>query len=65
MEASSEPQLNEKAVAIVKRISDKLSGMDFGNREPISVGEQVDKLIVQATDHENLAQCFAGWVAVW
>lgn len=58
--------LNKKAVAIVNRVRDKLTGRDFPNREePLDVANQVDLLIAQATNHENLCQCFIGWCPFW
>jgi FKBP12-rapamycin complex-associated protein len=58
--------LNKKAVAIVNRVRDKLTGRDFLNQEePLDVAKQVDLLIAQATNHENLSQCFIGWCPFW
>lgn len=46
-EGSSAPQeaLNEKAVNVIRRVQDKLAGLDFGNNEPYDVNKQVDLLI--------------------
>ena len=65
--ASSKPQetLNKKALAVVTRVKEKLTGRDFGNEEPFSVQEQVKLLILQATSHENLCQCYIGWCPFW
>ena len=57
-------QLNEKAVAVLKIISRKLSGRDFGS-SVLEVSQQVDMLIRQATSHENLCQCYVGWCPFW
>lgn len=58
--------LNKKAVAIVNRVRDKLTGRDFPNQdEPLDVPKQVDLLIAQATNHENLCQCYIGWCPFW
>jgi serine/threonine-protein kinase mTOR len=57
--------LNEKAVAVIRRVQDKLTGLDFGNDQPLAVAEQVERLIRQATSHENLCQCFIGWCPFW
>jgi len=32
---------------------------------PLTVGQQVDKLIAAATSHENLCQCYIGWCPFW
>lgn len=54
--------LNKKAVAIVARVKDKLTGFDFPTRrEGVDVATQVDLLTKQATSHENLCQCYIGW----
>ncbi|XP_015759867.1 PREDICTED: serine/threonine-protein kinase mTOR-like [Acropora digitifera] len=53
--------LNKKAVAIVNRVRDKLTGRDFASHSNLDVTTQVDLLIKQATSHENLCQCYIGW----
>jgi len=61
-----EPEaLNTKALAIVNRVRDKLTGRDFATDEPIDVPKQVELLIQQATSHENLCQCYIGWCPFW
>ncbi|GAB4815427.1 hypothetical protein N2152v2_002473, partial [Parachlorella kessleri] len=64
--------LNERAVAVMKRMSDKLTGRDFspadglpGSSEPDSVPQQVQRLISQATSDENLCQSYIGWCPFW
>lgn len=63
--------LNERAVAVMERMSDKLTGRDFAveghvsDKHTDSVASQVQKLIVQATCHENLCQAYIGWCAFW
>ena len=62
---AKEEELNEKAVKVIQRVQDKLSGTDFpgpdGFVEQISVEEQVELLIAQASSSENLCQLFIGW----
>jgi serine/threonine-protein kinase mTOR len=53
--------LNEKAVNIINRISNKLTGKDFSPKETLSVPLQVNRLIKQATHPENLASAYIGW----
>lgn len=57
--------LNERAVAVMKRMSDKLTGRDFMSDghtgEGDSVQRQVRRLVQQATSHENLCQSYIGW----
>ncbi|TYH37159.1 hypothetical protein ES332_D12G020200v1 [Gossypium tomentosum] len=84
--------LNERAVVVMARMSNKLTGRDFSsscssipacsmqnvvdhstltsgdNREVehgLSVKLQVQKLILQATSHENLCQNYVGWCPFW
>ena len=47
------------------RVRDKLTGRDFGNDVPLGTSTQVNKLILQATSHENLSQCYIGWCPFW
>nr|CAB3264065.1 serine/threonine-protein kinase mTOR-like [Phallusia mammillata] len=56
--------LNKKALTIVKRVRDKLTGCDFSS-EPMDIPSQVELLIAQATSHENLCQCYIGWCPFW
>lgn len=53
--------LNKKALTIITRVRDKLTGRDFSHEETLSVQRQVDLLIQQATNNENLCQCYIGW----
>ncbi|KAK4438010.1 Serine/threonine-protein kinase TOR [Sesamum alatum] len=83
--------LNERAVVVMARMSNKLTGRDFSAcsslpsssiqhsldhstliagdaREAdhgLSVKLQVQKLILQATSHENLCQNYVGWCPFW
>jgi phosphatidylinositol kinase/protein kinase (PI-3 family) len=65
--AAQEEALNEKALKVVRRVQDKLTGTDFADCEerPLDVPDQVQRLIVQATSSENLCQLFIGWCAFW
>eukprot|EP00475_Leptophrys_vorax_P026942 TRINITY_DN3834_c0_g2_i1.p1 TRINITY_DN3834_c0_g2~~TRINITY_DN3834_c0_g2_i1.p1 ORF type:complete len:1031 (-),score=234.09 TRINITY_DN3834_c0_g2_i1:66-3158(-) len=56
--------LNEKALQVVSRVRDKLTGKDFEGEE-LNVEKQVDRLIRQAASSENLAQCWIGWCPFW
>ena len=66
--------LNERAVAVMRRVSDKLHGKDFyssatgdptepapADCETLDVPDQVQRLIEQATDVINLSQAYVGW----
>ena len=56
--------LNEKAVEVITRVQQKLTGTDFSNTR-LTVEEQVNKLIDQATSTENLSQSYFGWCPFW
>ncbi|KAJ3103710.1 phosphatidylinositol kinase- protein kinase tor1 [Phlyctochytrium bullatum] len=57
--------LNSRALSVINRVSNKLTGRDFKNTNPLDVSSQVQKLILQATSLENLCQCYIGWCAFW
>lgn len=67
--AATEEALNEKALKVIRRVQDKLTGTDFhppdDETNPLDVQDQVQRLIVQATSTENLCQLFIGWCAFW
>ena len=58
-------ELNKIAQIVLNRINQKLTGTDFNNSIPLSVEEQIDRLIIQATSNENLAQSYLGWCPFW
>ncbi|XP_028518839.1 serine/threonine-protein kinase mTOR isoform X1 [Exaiptasia diaphana] len=57
--------LNKKALDIITRVRDKLTGRDFAKRNTLEVPSQVELLIKQAVSHENLCQCYIGWCPFW
>eukprot|EP00828_Plagiopyla_frontata_P014353 TRINITY_DN1886_c0_g1_i4.p1 TRINITY_DN1886_c0_g1~~TRINITY_DN1886_c0_g1_i4.p1 ORF type:complete len:612 (-),score=64.26 TRINITY_DN1886_c0_g1_i4:52-1887(-) len=57
--------LNKKAVDVLNRIKKKLIGRDFKENEALGVNDQVNKLILQATSHENICQAYIGWCPFW
>lgn len=66
LDQSAETNLNKRALDIIKRVRDKLTGKDFQHiSELVSVQKQVDLLIQQATSNENLCQCYVGWCPFW
>eukprot|EP01116_Phalansterium_solitarium_P018594 TRINITY_DN4988_c0_g1_i2.p1 TRINITY_DN4988_c0_g1~~TRINITY_DN4988_c0_g1_i2.p1 ORF type:complete len:2361 (-),score=824.80 TRINITY_DN4988_c0_g1_i2:390-7472(-) len=63
--ADSMPEmLNRRALQVINRVSKKLTGRDFGN-ETLGIAEQVQRVIDQATSHENLCECYVGWCPFW
>ncbi|KAJ2945766.1 hypothetical protein O0L34_g608 [Tuta absoluta] len=66
LDQPAETNLNKRALAIVNRVRDKLTGRDFQHiDEVVSVEKQVELLIQQATSNENLCQCYVGWCPFW
>lgn len=61
--SAHEEALNNKALALLRRVEDKLNGTDFG--DPLEVPDQVQRLLTQATSCENLCQLYIGWCAFW
>src|SRR5690554_3334041 len=56
--------INNRAVEVIDRVSKKLTGTDFG-KDTLSIPDQVQRLIEQATSHENLCACWVGWCPFW
>ena len=57
--------LNQIVKIALERVSDKLKGTDFNKKEELKIYEQVQRLIRQATSHENLSQSYLGWCPFW
>lgn len=56
---------NARAIEVLDRVQQKLTGRDFKNNEELDVINQVNKLIVEATKLENLCQHYIGWCSFW
>ncbi|OXB81814.1 UNVERIFIED_CONTAM: hypothetical protein H355_015011 [Colinus virginianus] len=54
---------NSYAVSVWKRVKAKLEGRDVDPSRRMSVAEQVDFVIKEATNLDNLAQLYEGWTA--
>lgn len=52
----TQPGRTMRAVEIMNRVRDKLTGSDFRRDQPVDIPTQVELLIKQATNHENLCQ---------
>lgn len=63
----AEPDLlSATARKVISRVYAKLNGTDFrGGRESLDVEAQVERLLQEATSHENLCQCYVGWCPFW
>lgn len=57
--------VSKKALAIITRVREKLTGRDFPQEENVTIARQVELLIQQATSNENLCQCYIGWCPFW
>jgi FKBP12-rapamycin complex-associated protein len=56
---------NERAVQVLNRVKEKLTGRDFKDNEELTYISQVDKLLIEATKLENLCQHYIGWCSFW
>lgn len=56
---------NERAVQVLNRVKEKLTGHDFKRDEELNYINQVDKLLIEATKLENLCQHYIGWCSFW
>jgi len=56
---------NARALQVLSRVKEKLTGRDFKIHEELGVDEQVDKLINEATNLESLCQHYIGWCSFW
>lgn len=56
---------NARAVEVLDRVQQKLTGRDFKIDEELEVQPQVSKLIGEATKLENLCQHYIGWCSFW
>jgi FKBP12-rapamycin complex-associated protein len=56
---------NERAIQVLNRVKEKLTGRDFKPEEELSYISQVDKLLIEATKLENLCQHYIGWCSFW
>ncbi|KAM6957377.1 serine/threonine-protein kinase SMG1 [Aplochiton taeniatus] len=54
---------NSYAVSVWKRVKAKLEGRDVDPNRRMSVTEQVDCVIKEATNMDNLSQLYEGWTA--
>ena len=52
----TQPGRTIRAVEIMSRVREKLTGSDFHREQPVDIPTQVELLIRQATSHENLCQ---------
>ncbi|KAH7175343.1 armadillo-type protein [Dactylonectria macrodidyma] len=56
---------NARAIEVLDRVNQKLTGRDFKSNEELDVINQVNKLIMEATKLENLCQHYIGWCSFW
>jgi FKBP12-rapamycin complex-associated protein len=68
-EAEAKEVQNARALQVLSRVKEKLTGRDFGNSvgrgDELNVPTQVDRLIKEATNLENLCQHYIGWCSFW
>lgn len=52
---------NAYAMSVLKRVKMKLGGFDISDKREVSIAEQVDYLLKQATSIDNLCNMYEGW----
>ncbi|EEP77729.1 hypothetical protein UREG_02578 [Uncinocarpus reesii 1704] len=57
------PRVPDTPEAVLEFVRNRLRGLLPGESVPLSVGGQVDELIIQATSLKNLAAMYIGWCA--
>ncbi|EAX94604.1 PIKK family atypical protein kinase [Trichomonas vaginalis G3] len=55
----------QSSIEMRNRVNQKLSGMDFDNKVPLTVEQQADMLISLATSRYQLAKMYSGWCPFW
>ncbi|KAI0395542.1 TOR kinase [Xylariaceae sp. FL0594] len=65
MEGDMAEMQNARAIEVLDRVNQKLTGRDFKPKEELEVVQQVNKLIMEATNLENLCQHYIGWCSFW
>jgi len=65
--AQQEPRevQNARALQVLARVKEKLTGRDFKRDVELAIDEQVEKLLSEATNLENLCQHYIGWCSFW
>ncbi|THC91833.1 hypothetical protein EYZ11_008703 [Aspergillus tanneri] len=56
---------NARALQVLARVKEKLTGRDFKPNQELNVSDQVDELLAQATSIENICQHWIGWCSFW
>ena len=56
---------NARAIQVLSRVKEKITGRDFKRDEELSEEDQVEKLLSEATNLENLCQHYIGWCSFW
>ncbi|KAF2457914.1 armadillo-type protein [Lineolata rhizophorae] len=64
-DAEAKEVQNARALQVLARVKEKLTGRDFKHHEELRVEPQVDRLIREATNLENLCQHYIGWCSFW
>jgi FKBP12-rapamycin complex-associated protein len=56
---------NARALQVLSRVKEKLTGRDFKKEQELNITEQVERLLNEATNLENLCQHYIGWCSFW
>jgi serine/threonine-protein kinase mTOR len=64
-EAEAKEVQNARAIQVLARVKEKLTGRDFKTQDELRVEPQVDRLLREATNPESLCQHYIGWCSFW
>ncbi|KAK4495590.1 hypothetical protein PRZ48_012858 [Zasmidium cellare] len=56
---------NARALQVLSRVKEKLTGRDFKKETELNIQDQVERLLSEATNLENLCQHYIGWCSFW
>ena len=56
---------DENVARVISRVNDKIIGLDFESRVPLTQEDQVSELINAATDMYKMAHLYHGWKPLW
>ncbi len=64
-DAEAKEVQNARALQVLSRVKEKLTGRDFKTLDELKIEPQVDRLLREATNLENLCQHYIGWCSFW
>ncbi|KAF2167776.1 hypothetical protein M409DRAFT_21926 [Zasmidium cellare ATCC 36951] len=65
LDAADKEVQNARALQVLSRVKEKLTGRDFKKETELNIQDQVERLLSEATNLENLCQHYIGWCSFW